>query len=129
MKRRNLPAQRHVHERPLLLLVAVMRSGCRRGGFWPADIAHILVRARECLEPDFAPGLPIHRLDLQLQRRFPLWGRARIDAIVALFNVLNHANYGSYNLNEVSSSFGQPVQDLNNAYQPRRAQIGFRMQF
>ena len=66
---------------------------------------------------------------MRLQRRFTLSGAVRVDAIVELFNVFNHANYGSYVTSEASPSYGRPVQNLNVAYQPRMAQIGFRLAF
>lgn len=112
-------------------------SGQRYSTFYGVDLRQMGTNSgSRRLRPDGSiiplanfQGLPIHRVDMQFQRRFVLWQRAHIDAIAALFNVFNHANYGSYNLNEVSATYGQPVQDLNNAYQPRRLQLGFRMVF
>jgi hypothetical protein len=68
------------------------------------------------------------RMDLRVQRRFAV-GRARLEGIVEVFNVLNHANYGSFVLNESSSRYGQPTENLNVAYQPRMLQLGFRATF
>ena len=45
-----------------------------------------------------------------LQKRFAV-GRIKIDGIVEVFNVFNHANYGSFTLNESSASFGQPTRE------------------
>jgi hypothetical protein len=69
-----------------------------------------------------------HRMDMRVQRRFSI-GRARLEGIVEVFNVLNHANYGGYVLNESNSRFGQPTESLNSAYQPRLLQLGFRATF
>jgi hypothetical protein len=74
-------------------------------------------------------GKPIHRVDLRLQRRFPLLGRAGIDGLIEMFNVFNHENYGTYNTREVSSSYGAPQQDPSVAYAPRMLQLGFRLTF
>jgi hypothetical protein len=91
----------------------------------------------ECrLRPDgtIAPrnnfvGEPVHRLDVRLQRRFRLGGRAAIDGILELFNALNHANFGSYNTNEVQANYGRPSQSNLVAYAPRMLQLGFRFAF
>ena len=74
-------------------------------------------------------GKPIHRVDLRLQRRFPLGGRAGIDGMVEVFNVFNHVNYGSYVTTESARNFGQPQQNTNVAYAPRTLQLGFRFAF
>ena len=65
-----------------------------------------------------------------LTKRFPLGGRAGIDGIVELFNVFNHANYGSYATSESNSrTYGLPTQNVNVAYAPRELQLGFRLVF
>jgi hypothetical protein len=74
-------------------------------------------------------GDPIHRVDLRLQKRLPLVGRASIDGIFEVFNLFNHANYGSYVTNESSPLFGRPSFSDNLAYQPRMLQLGFRTTF
>ena len=74
-------------------------------------------------------GDPIHRVDMRLQKRFRFFNRASADGMLELFNVLNHANYGSYTTQESSSSYGQPVFSSNISYQPRVLQLGFRVQF
>src|SRR3970282_2299164 len=53
-------------------------------------------------------GEPIHRVDTRLQQRIPLGGNIRVDAMFEVFNLLNHANYGSYVTNESNRLFGQP---------------------
>jgi hypothetical protein len=74
-------------------------------------------------------GDPIHRIDMRLQKRFALFGRSSIDGIVEVFNVFNHANYGSYTGAESNAMFGSPSFNPNVAYQPRMAQLGFRFVF
>jgi hypothetical protein len=74
-------------------------------------------------------GDPIHRVDLRLQRRFPLVGSAAIDGMLELFNVFNHANYERYVTTEVSRNYGQPAQSRNVAFAPRTVQLGFRLTF
>ena len=74
-------------------------------------------------------GEPIHRVDLRVQQHFRLAGRAGVDAIVEAFNLFNHANYGSYVLQESSRNYGEPSFNRNIAYQPRILQLAFRFTF
>jgi hypothetical protein len=75
-------------------------------------------------------GLPLHRVDLRLMKRVKLGGNRTIDGIVEVFNLFNHANYGSYSTNlSVASTYGLPTQNLNQAYLPRLMQLGFRFAF
>ena len=84
-------------------------------------------------------GKSIHRVDLRLQRRFPLGGHAGIDGLLELFNVFNHVNYGSYSGlvgvgsstsgGEILKTYKQPQQNNNVAYAPRTLQLGFRFTF
>jgi hypothetical protein len=74
-------------------------------------------------------GKPIHRVDLRVQRGFPLGGLAGIDGLLEMYNVFNHANYGSYTTTEVSRNYGEPSQNSNIAYASRTLQLGFRFAF
>jgi hypothetical protein len=74
-------------------------------------------------------GDSIHRVDVRLQKRFPLGGRASVDGILETFNLFNHENYGSYTLAESNANFGLPTFNPNVAYQPRMLQLGFRLAF
>jgi len=74
-------------------------------------------------------GDAIHRVDMRLQKRFALGGRASVDGMLEVFNVFNHANYGGYTTQETSASYGLPVFNANVSYQPRGVQLGFRLQF
>lgn len=119
-------------------------SGERNGTSYGGDLRNIgesnggalgIPRAPR-LRPDgtIAPrnalvGEPIHRVDLRVQRRFPLGGRAAVDGIVEVFNLFNHSNYGSYVTQESNPNYGQPSFNRNIAYQPRMLQLGFRFTF
>ena len=74
-------------------------------------------------------GEPIHRVDMRLQQRVPLPGSIRLDGMLEVFNLFDRANYGAYVLDEASSSYGQPDQNLNIAFGPRALQLGFRVTF
>ena len=74
-------------------------------------------------------GKPIHRVDLRAQQRVRLGGRASLDGLVEVFNLFNHANYGSYVTQESNRNYGRPSFSSNIAYQPRMLQLGFRFTF
>jgi hypothetical protein len=74
-------------------------------------------------------GLPIERLDMRVSKTVKLKERARLVGIFECFNVLNHANYGSYNASITTSSFATPAQNLNLEYQPRMLQLAGRFEF
>jgi hypothetical protein len=46
-----------------------------------------------------------------------------------VFNLLNHANYGGYNVVEGLANYGQPTRHLGTMYMPRSAQFGVRLSF
>ena len=66
---------------------------------------------------------------MRLQQRVRLRGRAAISGFVEVFNLFNHANYGSYNVTETSPTYGQPISSPNLSYAPRTVQLGFRFTF
>ena len=74
-------------------------------------------------------GEPIHRVDMRLQKRQKLAGRMTVDGLFEVYNLFNHANYGSYTTNESNAKYGQPSYNGNVAYQPRMLQLGFRLAF
>jgi len=74
-------------------------------------------------------GDPIHRLDMRLQKRLTFGGHRQFDGLLEVFNLFNHANYGSYTINESNANYGQPAANTNLAYQPRMVQLGFRTTF
>jgi hypothetical protein len=74
-------------------------------------------------------GRPLHRLDMRLSRRTSLGGNRSIDAMVEVFNLLNHENYGSYVTDESNQRYGEPTFNSNIAFQSRSVQFGFRFAF
>ena len=101
-----------------------LRQTGRPGNFWRRLRPDGTVVPRN----DFVmPAL--HRLDTRMQQRIPLGGSAQLDAILEVYNVFNHANFGSFQTNESSRRYGQPNQSSNVAFQPRTLQIGFKATF
>ena len=74
-------------------------------------------------------GLPLHRVDARVQKKFVVSSRTTLEGIAEVFNLLNHANYGAYTTQEVSVAYGKPSSNPAVAYQPRMAQLGFRVTF
>jgi hypothetical protein len=74
-------------------------------------------------------GLPLHRVDLRLSKDINLPAGVRVTGIAEVFNVTNHKNYGAYNAQLNSATFGEPRQNLLNAYQPRVMQLAFKVSF
>jgi len=80
-------------------------------------------------------GLPLHKVDLRLTKDIGLGGNRKLSLIGEVYNLFNHHNYGSYNLNlsataaATTALFGQPQQNTGNAYVPRQAQFAFRLGF
>lgn len=74
-------------------------------------------------------GTPLHRVDLRLQQRIGVGGRTSIDGILEVFNVFNHANFGSYTTQEQNPNYRKPSQNQDVAYQPRSLQLGVRIAF
>ena len=111
-------------------------SGVRYSTTYGGDLRQIGSGGENRLRPNgtIAPrnnlvSDPLHRVDLRVQRRFALGGRAGVDGILELFNVFNRANYGSYTTAESNANYGKASQNLNVAYQPRTLQLGFRFTF
>jgi hypothetical protein len=90
----------------------------------PSVIATGAVAPRNALH-----GTPLHKVDLRIQEQIKLAGRARLALLAEVFNVFNHANYGSFVTIINNSTFAQPRQSLSNAYVPRSGQLGFRLSF
>jgi hypothetical protein len=78
---------------------------------------------------DTLVGEPIHRVDVRLSRRFRLKGWLAVEGLLEAFNLLNHANFGSYVTQESNRLYGQPQQATAVEYQPRMLQLGFRVTF
>jgi len=111
-------------------------SGQRYSTIYGGDLRRQGLNPTNRLRPDntLVPrndfvGEPIHRVDLRLQRRFGLRGRAGIDGILETFNLFNRANYGTWTTDEASTSYGKPSQNTAIAYAPRMLQLGLRLEF
>jgi hypothetical protein len=79
-------------------------------------------------------GLPLHKVDLRLQKDFALVGRLKASVIAEIYNAFDHANYGAYSGTLSTNiatlqNFGTPAQNLGNAYVPREGQLAFRLGF
>lgn len=114
-------------------------SGQRFGRAWGSDLRNSGASAGAAtgrLRPDGTIiarndfiGESIHRVDIRVLRSFKLGGKLKADATFEVFNLFNHANYGSYTTQESNANFGKPSQNANVAFAPRTAQFGFRVQF
>jgi hypothetical protein len=93
------------------------------------------IASGETIPRNALQGLPLHKVDLRLTKDFKLVGNAKISLIGEVYNLFNHHNYGSYNLNlsstvaTTTALFGQPLQNTGNAYVPRQGQFAFRLSF
>ena len=74
-------------------------------------------------------GDPLHRVDGRLAKDFGLPGGTQITLIGEAFNLFNHKNYGAYQSVLNNAGFGDPRQNLLNAYQPRVFQLAFKFTF
>jgi hypothetical protein len=74
-------------------------------------------------------GLPLHKVDMRLSKSMGNVNELRITLLAEVFNLFNRKNFGSYNTQLDSASFGQPVASSGNAYVPRSGQLGFRVEF
>jgi hypothetical protein len=93
------------------------------------------INSGDTIPRDALQGLPLHKVDLRLTKDFRLHGSTKISLIGEVYNLFNHHNYGSYNVNlsatapATTALFGQPQQNTGNAYVPRQAQFAFRLGF
>ena len=46
-----------------------------------------------------------------------------------VFNLFNHANYGSFVTDQANRLYGQPAQNVGVSFQPRMLQLGFQVTF
>ncbi|MCU1385848.1 MAG: hypothetical protein JWL71_4545 [Acidobacteria bacterium] len=80
-------------------------------------------------------GLPLHKVDLHVTKDIRIGGTARIQLVGEVFNLFNHANFGSYNVSlsptstQTTALFGTPASNNGTAYVSRQAQLGFKVQF
>lgn len=73
-------------------------------------------------------GKSIQKLDFRITKEVPI-GPMKIAGIFEAFNVLNHGNFGSFNGQVNSTTYGNPRQLLNVAYLPRALQLAFKLTF
>jgi hypothetical protein len=74
-------------------------------------------------------GLPLHRFDLRFSKDVNLGHGVKATGIAEVFNLTNHENYGAYNSQINTAGFGDPRQNLLNAYQARVWQLAFKLSF
>jgi hypothetical protein len=74
-------------------------------------------------------GLPLHKIDMRVSTRIKTGAGVEVTLLGEVFNLFNHSNFGSYNAQLDSATFGQPVAASGNAYVPRSGQLGFRFEF
>ena len=96
----------------------------------PTTIPSGTVIPRNALE-----GLPMHKVDLRITKDLRLMRTLKASFIGEVYNLFNRANNGSFNTSLSATNaaqtavFGQPVQNLGNAYVPRQGQLAFRLSF
>ena len=89
----------------------------------PAVIETGAVAPRNALK-----GKPLHKMDVRVTKEVSLRG-VKLAGIAEVFNLFNHANYGNYNVQLNSATFGDPRQNTNSAYLPRIVQLAFRVTY
>ena len=113
-------------------------SGERYQTRWGTDLRNLGgLRPNELrLRPDGAivarnsfVGASVQRMDLRLQRRFPIRGHVSINGTAEIVNVFNHENFGSYVSNQVAANYLRPQQSTSPNYAARTLQLGFRLTF
>jgi hypothetical protein len=112
-------------------------SGFAFNNVWGGDLRNTGNSSSGRLKPDgtIVPrnsfyGLPVQKVDTRVTKSIPLFRETHLDVIAELFNVFNHANYGSYFLTQsVPSSYGHAAQNTDLAYQPRMAQLAVHFVF
>jgi len=102
--------------------------GCDARGLQIGSIDRLRLNGTIIPRENFV-GQPIHRVETRLLQRIPIHGKVAIDGSLEVFNLFNRKNYGSYNLQESSATFGQPNSSTNLSYAPRTIQLGFRFTF
>ena len=74
-------------------------------------------------------GSPLHRVDVRFQQRIRVGGRRSLDGILEVFNLFDHANYGSFTTDVDSTLYATPIYNSDVAYGARSVQLGFRLAF
>ncbi len=91
----------------------------------------VRVRTDSTWFPISAATIPMPSVTSDTPRRLTAFCncRTRSSSVAEVFNLFNHAKYGSYVRSEASSLYGTPQQNAASAYQPRMLQLGFRVKF
>ena len=74
-------------------------------------------------------GTPLHKVDVRIQQEIKVVGNVRLQLVAEVFNLFNHDNFGSFVTQINNVRFGEPNQNLGNAYVPRSGQLGLRFSF
>jgi hypothetical protein len=74
-------------------------------------------------------GLPLYKVDMRASKTIRFAGNTNVTLLAEVFNVFNRENFGNYNTQLDSTTFGQPTAASGNAYVPRSGQLGFRLEF
>jgi hypothetical protein len=74
-------------------------------------------------------GTPLHKVDLRIQEEIRMPGTVRLQLVGEVFNLFNYKNFGSFVTQINNARFGEPNQNLGNAYVPRSGQLGLRLSF
>jgi hypothetical protein len=103
---------------------AALAAGCG------CDVKGQVYNGQFLLDRSQLVGKPIHRVDMRIQKRISLGGRRNVDGMIEVFNVFNHANYGSYTTTFSNAAlYGKPSFNPATAYMPRILQLGFHFAF
>ncbi len=78
---------------------------------------------------DSLVGNKIGRMDVRLSKTFSVKDRIRFIPMFEAFNLLNHANYGSYQTVVNLASYGAPTQNSDVAFAGRMLQFAGRIEF
>jgi len=74
-------------------------------------------------------GEALHKVDMRLSKRIAFSANVNVTLLAEVFNLFNKKNYGAYDTDLRSSTFGQAEPTSGNAFVPRSAQLGFRLEF
>jgi hypothetical protein len=88
-----------------------------------------IIGTNEVVPRNALRGLPLHKVDIRFTKELRLGPALRLSAMAEVFNLFNHDNFGSYNGQVDSSTFGDPRQNTGNGYVARSGQFGIRVAF
>jgi hypothetical protein len=80
-------------------------------------------------ERDGAYGPGFFNLDIRAGYAINLSGSRRLELSVDVFNVTDHVNFANPGGNQATASTFLVLNGYNTSYNPRKAQIGFRLEF